>query len=572
MKNKYIFLIIIFFLLVLSFTRILWIDYFSNVSDIDIENGSLHLENWQAQDDEILLLDGDWEFYPSQLIYSDGKSSNIQKMERQLIHVPDGWHDALEEGEESPFGYGSYRLKLYVDPDDEKNYSLFVPSVRSASEVYINGRFVAHSGEVGTSKETHDAKNLPYTTTFTADENGEIEIVVQASNFQDTRRSGIIRSLKFGSEAALAKERNIAVAIQAVIAALLLMHALYAVTLYFLGNRDTKLIYFALFLIGVTLLSLLSSDEKAFHLLFNISYEWDFRLGNIVGPIIGYSLFRCIDRDQIPYWHIVHPVYFSINLLYAVMLLFASPELITSLIPVNALLASFAIVLMLIAIVRRLYIDVTENLLLLLSFIALMHSIVWMMLWRESGHSTVHYPFDYLIAIGLFTSVWFKSYFTIHAETRKLAKELQTMNERKDQFLANTSHEFRTPLHGVINMSQSVLLREKEKLSKTGVNELESVITIGRRMSLLLNDLLDAEQIRNGKPELQKYTFKLQRVVQGVLDVLGYTVNLSSVQIINEIPDDFPMVYADENRVKQIMYNLLHNAPEIKSILIIFLI
>src|SRR5699024_497681 len=76
----------------------------------------------------------------------------------------------------------------------------------------------------------------------------------------------------------------------------------------------------------------------------------------------------------------------------------------------------------------------------------------------------------------------------------------------------------------------------------------------------LLNDLLDAEQIRNGKPELQKCSFKLQRVVQGVLDVLGYTVNLSSVQIINEIPDDFPMVYADENRVKQIMYNLLHNA------------
>src|SRR5699024_12811110 len=124
MKKKYIFLIIILFLLVLSFTRSLWMDYFSNVSDIEIENGSLHLENWQAQDDEILLLDGDWEFYPSQLIYSDGKSSNIQKMERQLIHVPDGWHDALEEGEESPFGYGSYRVKLYVDPNDEKHYSM----------------------------------------------------------------------------------------------------------------------------------------------------------------------------------------------------------------------------------------------------------------------------------------------------------------------------------------------------------------------------------------------------------------------------------------------------------------
>lgn len=560
MKKKYIFLIIILFLLVLSFTRSLWMDYFSNVSDIEIENGSLHLEDWQAQDDEILLLDGDWEFYPSQLIYSDGESSNVNKLERQFIYVPDGWREALEEGEKSPYGYGSYRLKLYVNPDEDKNYSLFVPSVRSASEVYINGRSVAHSGEVGTSRETHHAKNLPYTTTFTADENGEIEIVVQASNFQDTRRSGIIRSLKFGSEAALAKERNIAVAIQAITAALLLMHALYAITLYFLGRRDTKLLFFALFLISVTVLSLLSSDEKAFHLLFNISYEWDFRLVNLTGPIIGYSLFRCIDRDRIPYWHIVHPVYFLINLLFVVMLLFASPELITSLILVNALIALFAIVLMLITIVRRLYLDVTENLLLLLSFIALMHSIVWTMFWRETGSSIIHYPFDYLIAIGLFTSVWFKNYFTVHAQTRKLAQELQTINEQKDQFLANTSHEFRNPLHGIINMSQSVLFREKDKLTENSSYELKSVVTIGKRMSLLLNDLLDEEQIKKGRPVLRKSNFKLQRIVRGVIDMLEFTVDLSSVQIINEVPDDFPMVYADENRSTQIIYNLLHNA------------
>lgn len=560
MKKRYIFLIIGVFILLLIFLRIQWMHFFSDVSELDIQDGELVLQNWDMNDEDVLLLDGEWEFYPSQWIYDQDKSFSIEEKENEYIDVPNGWNVMLNGDDDESFGYGSYRLRIQVPEDKGDHYSLYVPSVRSASEVYVNGRLMASSGEVGVSKDSQQAKNLPYTTTFMADEDGEIEVVVQASNFQDIRRSGIIRSIKFGLESAILKERNLSFAMQIIASALLLIHAIYALALYFLGNRDNRLIFFTLFLISVTLMNLVSTDDKLFHLLFNISYEWDFRLANMVGPIAAYSLFRCLDRNLIPYWKVINSIFLFSNIILGLVIVFSMPSQIISLLPANSAVFTFAIVLAIYVLGRRLYIDIAGNLLLLLSFLAIVHNLAWMMYWRERGISVVYYPFDFMIAVGLFSLIWFKNYFSIHAGTKQLATELQEMNEYKSQFLANTSHEFRNPLHGIINMSESVLLREEKKLERRSVQELESVLTVGKRMSLLLNDLLDAENLKEGTPRLTRNNLSVQPIIQGVVDILGYTVDMKDVQIINHISDDFPAVYADENRVTQVFYNLLHNA------------
>lgn len=555
-------MIIGLFLLILSFLRIQWMDMFNDVPLSHIQNGQLELQDWHASDDEVLLLDGEWEFYPSTWLFDQGDPADINESQKEFIEVPGGWKSALQddEGEDSSFGYGSYRLRVFVDPEKRENYSLYIPSIRSASEVYLNGQLVANSGEVGTSEEHYTAKNLPYKTTFMADENGIIEIVIQAANFQDIRRSGIIRSIKFGSDTAITKQRNLSFSMQVISFVLLFVHALYAFALFFIGNRDKKLIYFSIFLLSITFMNLVSSDDKIFHLLFNISYEWDFRIANILGPIAGYSLFKCLDHRLIPYYRVINPVFLWLNIIFCIVIIFSSPEQIISLIPVNGLLTSFAMILTVIMIIRKLYIDIVSNLFLLLSFIAVAHHLVWMMYWRETGISVIHYPFDYVIAVGLFALIWFKEYFAIHTRTKKLATELQQINEQKDQFLANTSHEFKNPLHGIINMSESILIREKHLLGHHSINELETIVTVGQRMSLLLNDLLDITSLKDGNPRIRKEKMMIQSAIQGVIDMLQPSFNAKNIHMNNSVPKDFPPIFADENRVVQILYNLLHNA------------
>lgn len=208
-----------------------------------------------------------------------------------------------------------------------------------------------------------------------ADENGEIDIVVQAANFQDSRRSGIIRSITFGSEAAMMKERNLSIIMQVLAAGLLAVHAIYAFAIYFLRRRNTHLPYFALFLFCITLMNLVSSDEKLFHLLFDISYEWDFRIANVIGPLAGYALFRSLDKRIIPYWNIINPIFLALNIVLGTLIIFSTPEQVISYIPVNGILTSFAIIVTVFVIGRKIYDDMAGNILLLLSFVAIVHNL-----------------------------------------------------------------------------------------------------------------------------------------------------------------------------------------------------
>lgn len=558
MKKSHIVWLLVLLLAILSGARMLWMVSFHDQKQTSIKNGQLDLRDWNAEAGDILLLDGEWEFYPSQWLMPGNREQGLGKP--GLIEVPGGWNETLHADKSTPYGYATYRLLLYVNPEKDLNYSIRVPSVRTASELYVNGRLLAASGKVANTEDKYTAKNLPYSTTFTADENGVIELVIQAANYVDSRSSGIVRSIKLGSEEAIAKEMKASVSMQLLINVIFLMHSVYALILFLLGNREKKLLYFSLLVFCFVLTNLLSSDEKLFHQLFYIGSDWDFRLSNAAFMIGVYALLQCTNHGELRYWSRIYPVYRVINLGTAGITLLLAPDQVIMLFPVYFLLGGIAVVVTAIAIFKTVIKDIKNNLLLLLSFLVLVHHLLWLLIWRESGLSLLYYPFDQIISIACLASVWFKQYFNMHANTKEIAATLQRMNDHKDQFLANTSHEFRNPLHSIMNMSQSVLRREGHLLQERSVKELETVSTVGRRLTLILNDLIDVMSLREGAPRLQKRAMYIQSIITGVLDMLQFSAEMKSVSIANRVPDDFPPVYADENRVIQIVFNLLHNA------------
>ncbi|MFD3258989.1 ATP-binding protein [Paenibacillus lentus] len=560
MKKSYIILLLVSILVVLTGLRILWMETFHVPKQALIYNGQSDLRNWNAEDGSILLLDGEWEFYPSQWLIDGSRQQLLGDNAPRHIQVPGGWSEALHADKPSPYGYGSYRLRLYVDPAKHLNYSIRVPSVRTASELYVNGRLLTKSGQVATTKDEYIPKDLPYSTTFTADDNGVIEIVIQAANYVDSRSGGIVRSVKFGSEEAIAKEMKASTFMQFLAAIIFIMHAVYALILYLLGNKEKKLLYFSLLALCVTIMSVFSTDEKLFHQLFYIGINWDFRVTNIAFVIAAYALLQCTDHRELPYWRRMYPVYKVMNLGTAGITLFLDPTQVIMLFPVYYLLLGTAGVITLITMFKKVIKGLKSNLLLLFSFFALMNHSLWSLILLDSGLSLVYYPFDMIIAMGCLASEWFKGYFIMHANTKELAATLQRMNDHKDQFLANTSHEFKNPLHSILNMSQSVLQREQHLLQERSIKELETVLSVGRRLTWILNDLIDVMSLQEGNPRLQKKVIFIQPIVTGVMDMLQFNAEVKSVKIANQIPEDFPPVNADENRVVQIVFNLLHNA------------
>ncbi|MDQ0299324.1 signal transduction histidine kinase [Salibacterium salarium] len=139
-------------------------------------------------------------------------------------------------------------------------------------------------------------------------------------------------------------------------------------------------------------------------------------------------------------------------------------------------------------------------------------------------------------------------------------KQLKRANSLKDEFLANTSHELRTPLNGIIGIAESMYDAEANRMSPPHKNNLSMIIRSGKRLSHLVNDLLDFSKLKHKDIELERKPVQLNDAVQVVLSISEPFVKNKDVTLINNLPGDLPFVLADENRLQQILYNLIGNA------------
>ncbi|EAW34932.1 response regulator [Lyngbya sp. PCC 8106] len=138
--------------------------------------------------------------------------------------------------------------------------------------------------------------------------------------------------------------------------------------------------------------------------------------------------------------------------------------------------------------------------------------------------------------------------------------ELKRLSQIKDEFLANTSHELRTPLHGIIGLADSLIDGATGKLPTKTTENLTMIANSGRRLLTLVNDILDFSKLKHNTIELQLKSLGLWEVLDMVLVLSQSLVGQKNIKLINSVPDDLPGVEADENRLQQILYNLIGNA------------
>ena len=139
-------------------------------------------------------------------------------------------------------------------------------------------------------------------------------------------------------------------------------------------------------------------------------------------------------------------------------------------------------------------------------------------------------------------------------------EKLRQADRLKDEFLANTSHELRTPLNGIIGITEAVQDGITGPTTAEMRDNLGMVIHSAKRLSGLVNDILDFAKLKNAELTLQARPLDLAPLVRLVLKVNESGLHGRRLRLRTEIPDDLPPVLADENRLQQILFNLVGNA------------
>ena len=148
-------------------------------------------------------------------------------------------------------------------------------------------------------------------------------------------------------------------------------------------------------------------------------------------------------------------------------------------------------------------------------------------------------------------------------ERIKQEKEIaESANRTKSEFLANMSHELRTPLNAIIGFSEILVDQTFGDLNDRQGKYADNIMTSGRHLLELINDILDLSKVEAGKMELELAKMNIKELIENSLimikeRVLKHNINLD-LHISDELSD--LEIQADERKLKQIMFNLLSNA------------
>jgi signal transduction histidine kinase len=145
-------------------------------------------------------------------------------------------------------------------------------------------------------------------------------------------------------------------------------------------------------------------------------------------------------------------------------------------------------------------------------------------------------------------------------EVEDKSRLLEAASRHKSEFLANMSHELRTPLNAILGFSEVLAERMFGDVNEKQAEYLQDILSSGRHLLSLINDILDLSKVEAGRLELELGRFHLPAALDNALTLVRERASRHGITLTQTMDEQVGHIVADERKVKQILLNLLSNA------------
>lgn len=541
-------------------------------------SGLIDLSGEAEANEFYVSLNGEWYVFDEALLEPDDVREKLSAsaeiasaMVARTVSIPSSFE--AQTGAINSYATYSAVLKLPQQFVGE-TLAIHVPYQYSAYKLFVDDIELISNGTVGVDTASHAAEMAPRTGYFIA-QSDQVQLTMQVSSFAHIR-GGFENAIYVGEASVVSKNFNTTMVSTLFLNGSVFIVGLFMVLFAFYRRQEQMFLIFGLFAMLIAVRAIYAVPFYYTLLFIDMSWVWGTRFEYILTEAT--SMFYVILLWK---WHEKHfskkimQGLVAIHLALIVTTLFTQPVFFQALffnVFYLAVPTLFYTIYVAIKSIRQ------NNTYAKINLIGM--SLIFIAFFNDFAIGQGWYQFTTLMlpAVGIYvilhvvlmsrnfarsvrkTEIQNKQLLVLNESNEELTVKLQEEIKRKDDFLANTSHELRNPLHGLINIAQSILRNRPEQLDDQTKQDLELQLTIGHHMSRTLEDLLDITRLKEHAIQLRKERLNVQAVAAGVVDMFKVLVENKPVQMNVTIPHDFPQVIADKNRLIQILFNLIHNA------------
>ena len=154
--------------------------------------------------------------------------------------------------------------------------------------------------------------------------------------------------------------------------------------------------------------------------------------------------------------------------------------------------------------------------------------------------------------------VWIKKRNESSVKLVQLISDLKETEHGKDDFMANVSHEIRTPINTICGMSEIILREDYDENMKEKVMRIH---TAGQNLLSVVSDMLDFSEIQSGKMELLDEVYDIATVIHDVMNMIDGKNKEKHIELLVDCDATVPCgLLGDEKKIRRVIMNLLSNA------------